>query len=193
MNEHGVLAGISIWVSEQVPLHLRAVDFLAAPNHQSILAESCLHQIAHFSNESSRARIFPSLQSIPQTLLGSWKRWIEYPIPSALVLPLIANAQSRCEGWWHLCSYLCNMGQTRVFAASIMMLTERVVRTCFYNWRVDMGITGKPGKESNKATLARIKKEMAQPRIVKSARKGASTRHDSQRPRHDRLSPQLLP
>jgi len=116
-----------------------------------------------------------------------------FPDPTALVLPLIANAQSRCEGWWHLCSYLCNMGQTRVFAASIMMLTERVVRTCFYNWRVDMGITGKPGKESNKATLARIKKEMAQPRIVKSARKGASTRHDSQRPRHDRLSPQLLP
>ena len=29
----------------------------------------------------------------------------------------------------------------------------------------------KPRKESNKATLARIMKEMAQPRIAKSARK----------------------
>ncbi len=43
-----------------------------------------------------------------------------------------------------------------------------------------MGPTRKPGKESNKATLARIEKEMAQPRIVKSARKGASTSKDSQ-------------
>ena len=60
------------------------------------------------------------------------------------------------------------------------------------NRRADMGPTRKPGKESNKATLARIEKEMAQPRIVKSARKGASTRQDSQSPRHDRLSPQLL-
>ena len=49
-----------------------------------------------------------------------------------------------------------------------------------YNWRVDMGTTRKPRKESNKAALARIKKEMAQPRIAKSARNGASTRKDSQ-------------
>ena len=34
-----------------------------------------------------------------------------------------------------------------------------------------MGTVRKPRKESDKATLARIKKEMAQPRIVKSARK----------------------
>jgi len=34
-----------------------------------------------------------------------------------------------------------------------------------------MGSIKKPGKESNEATLARIKKEMAQPRIAKSARK----------------------
>jgi len=36
-----------------------------------------------------------------------------------------------------------------------------------------MGSIRKPGNESNKATLFRIKKEMAQPRIAKSARKGA--------------------
>jgi hypothetical protein len=48
------------------------------------------------------------------------------------------------------------------------------------NKRGDMGTTRKPGKESDKATLARIKKEMAQPRIVKSARKETSTRQDSQ-------------
>jgi hypothetical protein len=34
-----------------------------------------------------------------------------------------------------------------------------------------MGTIRKPRKESNKATLARIKKEMAQARIAKSARK----------------------
>ena len=60
---------------------------------------------------------------------------------------------------WHL----CKMAQTRVFAASIMMFRERVRRTSSYNWRVDMGTTRKPRKESSKATLARIKKEMAQP------------------------------
>jgi hypothetical protein len=42
-----------------------------------------------------------------------------------------------------------------------------------YNWRVDMGSIRKPRNESNKATLSRIEKEMAQPRIAKSARKGA--------------------
>ena len=103
-----------------------------------------------------------------------------FPDPTALVLPLIANAQSRYEGWWHLCRHLCKIGQTRVFTASIVMFRERVRKTSFYNWRVDMGTTRKPGKESNKATLARVKKEMAQPRIVKSARKGASTGKDSQ-------------
>ena len=36
-----------------------------------------------------------------------------------------------------------------------------------------MGIIRKPTNESDKATLARVKKEMAQPRIAKSARKGA--------------------
>ena len=36
-----------------------------------------------------------------------------------------------------------------------------------------MRTTRKPGKETNKATLARVKKEMAQPRIAKSARKDA--------------------
>ena len=71
------------------------------------------------------------------------------------------------------------MGRTRVFAASIMVFRERVRKTAFYNWRVDMGTTRKPGKESNKATLARVKKEMGQSRFVKSARKGASTRKRS--------------
>jgi hypothetical protein len=97
-----------------------------------------------------------------------------------IVVPLIANTQPRYEGWWQLYRHLCKSGQTRVFAASIMMFRERVRRTSFYNWRVDMGTTRKPRKESDKATLARIKKEMAQPRIAKSARKWASVRQDSQ-------------
>jgi hypothetical protein len=49
-----------------------------------------------------------------------------------------------------------------------------------------MGTIREPRDESNKATLSRIKKEMGQPRITKSARKGARTRQDSQWPRHDR-------
>jgi hypothetical protein len=36
-----------------------------------------------------------------------------------------------------------------------------------------MGTVRKPRNESNEATLARVKKEMAQPRIAKSARKDA--------------------
>jgi hypothetical protein len=36
-----------------------------------------------------------------------------------------------------------------------------------------MGTIRKPRNESDKATLARIEKEMAQPRIAKSARKEA--------------------
>jgi hypothetical protein len=36
-----------------------------------------------------------------------------------------------------------------------------------------MGTKRKPRNEANEATLARIEKEMAQPRIAKSARKGA--------------------
>jgi hypothetical protein len=36
-----------------------------------------------------------------------------------------------------------------------------------------MGAARKPRNESDKATLARVKKEMAQPRIAKSARKDA--------------------
>ena len=35
-----------------------------------------------------------------------------------------------------------------------------------------MGTVRKPRKESGKVTLSRIQKEMAQPRIAKSARKG---------------------
>jgi len=36
-----------------------------------------------------------------------------------------------------------------------------------------MGSLREPRNESSKATLSRIKKEMAKPRIAKSARKGA--------------------
>ena len=36
-----------------------------------------------------------------------------------------------------------------------------------------MGTIRKPRNESNQATLSRVKKEMAKPRIAKSARKGA--------------------
>ena len=38
---------------------------------------------------------------------------------------------------------------------------------------VDMGTVKKPTNESDKATLARVEKEMAKPRIAKSARKDA--------------------
>ena len=43
-----------------------------------------------------------------------------------------------------------------------------------------MGGIRKPRNESDKATLARVTKEMALPRIAKSARKWARTRQDSQ-------------
>lgn len=65
------------------------------------------------------------------------------------------------------------MEQTRVSAASIMTFWGRVRKTSSYNWRVDMGSIKQPRKESSKATIARITKEMVQPRIAKSARKGA--------------------
>jgi len=70
------------------------------------------------------------------------------------------------------CPELCKMEQTRAFAVSIMMFKGRVRRASSYLWRVDMGNMRKPRKESDKATLARIKKEMALPRLAKSARKG---------------------
>ena len=40
-------------------------------------------------------------------------------------------------------------------------------------FEVDMGTVRKPTNESDKATLARVEKEMAKPRIAKSARKDA--------------------
>ena len=65
------------------------------------------------------------------------------------------------------------MEQTDVFSAHIMMFMGRARRTSSYNWRVDMGNVKKPRTESDEATLARVKKEMAQPRVAKSARKDA--------------------
>jgi hypothetical protein len=62
------------------------------------------------------------------------------------------------------------MEQTRALPVSIMML-KRVRKASPYNWTVEMGTVRKPRKESSNATLARIKKEMAKPRIAKSARK----------------------
>jgi hypothetical protein len=53
------------------------------------------------------------------------------------------------------------------------MFRRRVRRASSYNSRVDMGTIRKARNESDKATLSRIEKEMAQPRIAKSARKGA--------------------
>jgi len=50
---------------------------------------------------------------------------------------------------------------------------EELGRASSYNWRLDMGTRREPRNESDKATLARVMKEMAQPRIAKSARKGA--------------------
>ena len=64
------------------------------------------------------------------------------------------------------------MEQTRVFAASNMMFGGRVGRASSYNEKATMENIRKPRNESDKATLARIEKEMAQPRIAKSARKG---------------------
>jgi hypothetical protein len=65
------------------------------------------------------------------------------------------------------------MEQTAVFAAHIMMFMGRVRRASSSNWGVDMGKVKKPRTESDDATLARVKKEMEQPRIAKSARKDA--------------------
>jgi hypothetical protein len=66
------------------------------------------------------------------------------------------------------------MEQTRAFAASIIMMPGGELGiSSSYNWKVSMGNIRKPGNESDKATLARITKEMAKPRIAKSARKGA--------------------
>jgi hypothetical protein len=65
------------------------------------------------------------------------------------------------------------MEQTHIFAASIMMFRGRVRSASSLNWRVNMGTVRKPRNESNEATLARVKKEMAQPRIARSARKDA--------------------
>jgi hypothetical protein len=85
------------------------------------------------------------------------------------ILGLVTVVQAPVQNWtdtrFH-CFYPDVQGKTR--------------RTSSYNWRVDMGTALKPRKESNKTTLARVRKEMAQPRIVKAARKGASTRKDSQ-------------
>ena len=67
--------------------------------------------------------------------------------------------------------HLSKMEQARAFAVSIMMFKGGVGRVSSYNWRLDMGTVREPRNESNKATLARVKKEMAQPRIAKSARK----------------------
>jgi hypothetical protein len=102
-----------------------------------------------------------------------------------IVVPLIANVQTRGLVAAKLLRHLCNSGQTLVFAASIMGIRGRVRRASSYNVRADMKTIREPRKESNKALLARIKKEMAQPRIVKSARKEVSTKGDSQ-PRHNR-------
>jgi hypothetical protein len=66
------------------------------------------------------------------------------------------------------------MEQTRVFAASIMVSRGRVRRASSYNQGVDMGTIREPRNESSNATLIQIKKEMAQPRITKSARKGGA-------------------
>ena len=48
-----------------------------------------------------------------------------------------------------------------------------------------MGSVKKPRNESNKATLARVKKQMAKPRIVKSAKKGRVNPQVSHWPRHN--------
>ena len=46
-------------------------------------------------------------------------------------------------------------------------------KTFFLQFEVDMGTVKKPTNESDKAILALVKKEMAKPRIAKSARKDA--------------------
>ena len=64
------------------------------------------------------------------------------------------------------------MGQTRVLTPSIMMPGESK-KSFFLRLEVVMETVRKPTNESDKATLARVKKEMAKPRIAKSARKEA--------------------
>jgi hypothetical protein len=65
------------------------------------------------------------------------------------------------------------MEQTGVFSAHIMMFMGRARKASSSNWRVDMGKVKTPRTESDEATLARVKKEMEQPRVAKSARKDA--------------------
>ena len=62
------------------------------------------------------------------------------------------------------------MEQIRLCAASIMMSWGRVRKASSYK-RINMGSIRKPRNESDRAILARITKEMAQPRIAKSAKK----------------------
>ena len=78
------------------------------------------------------------------------------------------NPRPDCKGWSGLLSLVCETEQTRVFAPPIILSRGRARKASSYHLKVNMGSTKKPGNESNKSTLARIIKEMAQPRIAKS-------------------------
>jgi hypothetical protein len=58
------------------------------------------------------------------------------------------------------------MEQTDVFSAYIVIFMGRARRRSSSNWGVDMGKVKKPRTESDDATLARVEKEMKQPRIA---------------------------
>jgi hypothetical protein len=85
------------------------------------------------------------------------------------------SPKADCKGWSGLHSLVCEREQTRVFGGSIIIFRGRVRRASLSLLRANMRSIKKTGNESNQSTLARITKEMAQPRIAKSARKGART------------------
>ena len=53
------------------------------------------------------------------------------------------------------------------------VILDKSRKSFLLQFEVDMGTVKKPTDESDKATLARVEKEMAKPRIAKSARKDA--------------------
>jgi hypothetical protein len=65
----------------------------------------------------------------------------------------------------------CNTELDKVLGYAVILGKSR--KSLLLQFEVDMGTVKKPTNESDKATLALVKKEMAKPRIAKSARQDA--------------------
>ena len=65
----------------------------------------------------------------------------------------------------------CNTELDKVLGYAVILGKSR--KSFLLQCEVDMGTVKKPTNESDKATLALVKKEMAKPRIAKSARNDA--------------------